>query len=381
MPQELIDIRALNILDKLQAAGFDAYLVGGGVRDLLSGLHPKDFDVATNAKPEEIKKLFKNCRLIGRRFRLAHIYFGRHIIEVATFRGETEYCHVETGMILRDNTYGTIEEDAWRRDFTVNALFYNAKDKTIVDYVGGMDDLKKKKIRVIGDPIQRYHEDPVRMLRGLRLAAKLNFKLDNAAEEPIIRSVGLLQNISSARLFDEVSKWFFSGFSFAAFKLLREHGIFAVLFPKTEANLIKGANQQAYDILVHGFANTDQRIREQQHINPAFLFAVLLWWPLQKKLRYHLTDGARLFSILPPTITEVFQEQNVHVNISHYLRRIIKDIWMLQYRMAQMRKRKVTNIMRHPRFRAAYDFLLLRQQSGEKVNDVVRWWETHIKIK
>lgn len=362
----------------MQAAGFDAYLVGGGVRDLLVGLHPKDFDVATNATPEEVRKLFRNCILIGRRFRLAHVRFGRDIIEVATFRGEVQYCNVETGMIVRDNVYGTIEEDACRRDFTVNALYYHSKDCSITDYTGGMQDIKNKVIRMIGEPVPRYHEDPVRMLRALRLAAKLHFTLDTATEAPILNLVGLLQNVPPARLFDEIIKWFHSGNSLDAFKLLRQHGLFAVLFPQTEANLIKGANQEVYELLVHGFSNTDQRMLEQKPLNSAFLFAVLLWWPLQKKVQKYQNEGLKLFAALQSAMQKVLQKQTQHIVIPKRLTQVIKEMWVLQYRFAQRKQRRIAHILRHPRFKIAYDLLLLRNESGENVKELTVWWTRKI---
>jgi poly(A) polymerase len=366
-----INTNALKVLYQLKKGGFDAYLVGGCVRDLLLGLEPKDFDIATNAAPEEVRKLFRNCRLIGRRFRLAHIYFGRQIIEVATFRGKTQHHHPETGMILRDNIYGTIEEDAWRRDFTINALYYNSKDFSIVDFTGGMQDLNNKIIRIIGEPEQRYHEDPVRILRALRLSAKLNFALDPATKKPIKNLVGLLQNVPRARLFDELLKWFASGHSFATFKLLRKYGLFAVLFTQTEAVL---TNEQHMRFVAQGFINTDQRIAEQKSLNPAFLFAVLLWQSLQNKIIQYQRQRLRLFPAIHQAVQEVLHQQTEHVAIPLRFKRMIKEIWLLQYRLQQKNPKKTTQIMQQPRFRAAYDFLLLRAEAGEKVKALANLW-------
>lgn len=366
-----VNTNALKVLYHLKKGGFAAYLVGGCVRDLLLGLEPKDFDVATNAAPEDVRKLFRNCRLIGRRFRLAHIYFGRQIIEVATFRGKTQHHHPETGMILRDNIYGTIEEDAWRRDFTINALYYNSKDFSIVDFTGGMQDLNNKVIRMIGEPKERYHEDPVRMLRALRLSAKLNFTLDPETKKPIANLAGLLQNVPQARLFDEIIKWFVSGHSFETFKLLRQYGLFAVLFPQTEVILTCEKNLK---LLAQGFINTDQRIAEQKPLNPAFLFAVLLWPSLQKRIIQGQEQGLRLFPVLHQAMPEVLHRQTEHITIPLRLRRMIKEIWLLQYRLQQKNAKKIAQTLQQPRFRAGYDFLLLRAEAGEKVKALANWW-------
>ncbi len=366
-----INANALKVLYHLKKGGFDAYLVGGCVRDLLLGLEPKDFDVATNAAPEKVRKLFSNCRLIGRRFRLAHIYFGRQIIEVATFRGKTQHHHPETGMILRDNIYGTIEEDAWRRDFTINALYYNSKDFSIVDFTGGMQDLNNKIIRMIGEPKGRYHEDPVRMLRALRFSAKLNFSLDPETKKPISTLAGLLQNVPQARLFDELIKWFVSGHSFETFKLLRQYGLFAVLFPQTEAILTCEKNLK---LLVQGFINTDQRIAEKKSLNPAFLFAVLLWQPLQKRIIQYQEQGLRLFPALHRAMPEVLQQQTEHIAIPLRFKRMMKEIWLLQYRLQQKNPKKIAQTLQQPRFRAGYDFLLLRAEAGEKIQALANWW-------
>ena len=366
-----INPNALQVLYRLKDAGFDAYLVGGCVRDLLLNLIPKDFDVATNAAPEQVRKLFNNCRLIGRRFRLAHIYFGKQIIEVATFRGKTQHHHAETGMILRDNIYGTIEEDARRRDFTINALYYNIKNFSIVDYIGGIQDLKQKVIRVIGDSIHSYHEDPVRMLRALRLAAKLNFSLAQTTEEPILTLAGLLQNVPRARMFDEIIKWFFSGNSLAAFKLLRRHGLFAVLFPQVEANLIESKNET---LIIQGFTNTDKRIAEHMSLNPAFLFAMLLWQPLQKKMQQYQENGQKLFPSLQLAMKEILHQQTEHIAIPRRFKLMIKEIWVLQYRLQQNNPRRIHQALHHPLFRAGYDFLLLRAETGERVKTIASWW-------
>lgn len=374
-----ISKNALHVLYRLTEANFDAYLVGGGVRDLIVGLQPKDFDVATNAKPEEVKKLFRNCRLIGRRFRLAHVFFGTEIIEVATFRGEggefSQRMLSESGMILRDNVYGTLEEDAWRRDFTVNALYYNVRDFSLVDYTNGMEDIEKGVIRMVGDPMERYHEDPVRMLRAIRIAAKLDFKIDQVTEEPIPRLIGLLQNVSSARLFDEIIKWFRGGKSLATFTMLRNYGLFAVLFPQTETGLVGSQAFFAKALLECGFSNTDKRINSKQTLNPAFLFAVLLWWPFQQRLRLYQEDGLKLADAFHLALNDVLTRQCESIAIPNRLVLMIEEIWVLQYRLIQRRKYRIMHIFKHPRFRAAYDFLLLRSEAGEDLQEPILWWE------
>jgi len=375
-----ISKNVIKVLYGLKDAGFEAYLVGGCIRDLLCNLQPKDFDVATDAKPNQIKKIFRNCRLIGKRFRLAHIYFGLEIIEVATFRGgydgSDQMKHSAHGMILRDNVYGTLEEDAFRRDFTLNALYYNIRDFSLVDYTGGMQDFNSRLIHVIGDPVVRYHEDPVRMLRALRIAAKLGFELEARTKRPIKNLVGLLQNVSPARLFDEVIKWFRSGKSLIAFHLLQQYGLFAVLFPQTEAGLGSVNAKVAKEFLQQGFANTDQRILQGKKNNPAFLFAVLLWWPLQEHLEAYAKKTKKMshYHIFMEAWHVVVQRQLERITIPRRLISMIREIWNLQYHLEKCNDKKVLRLLNHPRFRAAYDFLLLRAAAGEEVKQVARWW-------
>lgn len=344
------------------------------------GIEPKDFDIATDAHPEDVKKLFRNCILIGRRFRLAHVYFHGEIVEVATFRAAADENHAarktsDSGMILRDNVYGTIEEDAWRRDFTLNALYYCIKDFTLVDYVGGFADIQNRVIRMIGDPVMRYHEDPVRMLRAVRIAAKLDFTIDAATEAPINKLVGLLQNVPAARLFEEINKWFRSGKSLATYNLLRQYGLFAVLFPQTEAVIVGENAAVAANMVKCGFANTDKRILAAKPLNPAFLFAVLLWWPLQLRIEYlHVEEEMSPYEALMHAMHEVLKQQSEHVLIPQKLRLTIKEIWVLQYRLEQLQKRKIYATLANPKFRAAYDFLLLRAEAGEKLQTLAAWW-------
>lgn len=386
--RENIPKNVLTVLYSLKKAGFAAYLVGGGVRDLLAGFHPKDFDIATDARPEQIKRVFRNCRLIGRRFRLAHVFFGREIVEVATFRGPSGNKSAknnngavtrkfsEHGMLMRDNVYGTLEEDAWRRDLTINSLYYNISDYSIVDYTDGMKDMKKGIIRMIGDPVERYHEDPVRMLRAVRIAAKLSFKIEKATKKPIIKLAGLLQNVPSARLFDEIMKWFKSGKSATIFEALREYGLFPVLFPQTEASLVsESPDDFPHKFLSCAFESTDARCAADKPSNPAFLFSVLLWWPLQKAIATYSTEGVHPVRAFLAAKHEVLKKQKERIDMTNRIMLTTEEIWVLQYRMLQRKKSKITLILHHPKFRAAYDFLLLRIESGEEaLRDCAEWW-------
>lgn len=372
-----ISKNVLKVLYRLKDEGFEAYLVGGCIRDLLCELHPKDFDVATDARPNQIKQLFRNCRLIGKRFRLAHICFGHEIIEVATFRGESndsdQRKHSQHGMILRDNVYGTLAEDAFRRDFAINALYYNVRDFSLVDYVGGMNDFYAKLIRIIGDPTVRYHEDPVRMLRAVRIAAKLGFEIEAKTKRPIKSLVGLLQNVSPARLFDEVIKWFSSGKSLVTFHLLQQYGLFAVLFPQTEAGLGGVHALIANAMLQQGFISTDTRILQGKKNNPAFLLAVLLWWPLQEQLEHHAKKMPR-YHALVEALHVVSKKQMERITIPRRLSAAMREIWNLQYHLTKCHGKKSRVLLHHPRFRAAYDFLLLRAAAGEDVKEIAEWW-------
>lgn len=364
---------------RLRDAGFSAYLVGGCVRDLLLGHKPKDFDVATDAHPEQIRKLFSNCRLIGRRFRLAHIHFGREIIEVATFRGthqedSDDSVRSQHGMILRDNIYGTIEEDAWRRDFTVNALYYNIADFSLVDYCGGSKDLSHKSIRLIGEPLQRYREDPIRILRAIRFAGKLGFSIAPATEAPIFACHELLLHVPAARLFEEILKLLQSGHSFETYQLLKKYGLFKLLFSQTEAILTNPAYTHAEQLLIHAFKNTDARVSIGKHINPAFLFTVLLWYPLQQRIIELQEGGDTFFSALESAVNHVLSVQVKQIAIPKRLTAIIREIWCLQPRLEKRAAKRVYALLEHPRFRAAYDLLMLRAEAGENIQEIAQWW-------
>jgi len=368
---------AIKIIKQLEDAGFSAYLVGGGVRDLLLGGHPKDFDIATDAKPEEIKRVFRSARIIGRRFQIVHVRIGREMFEVTTFRGHHEdVAHAksktEEGMLLRDNVYGTIETDAARRDFTVNALYYTTRDFSVHDYSNGLEDIKNRTIRMIGDPVTRYKEDPVRMLRAVRFAAKLGFKIEPNTAKPIVELSNLLGNISEARMFEEVLKLFLGGSATATFNLLREYDLLKQLFPGADA-AIKSGDELAAALIERSMINTDKRIRGEKTVTPAFIYAALLWPALQQELK-------RIEGQMPPQAAYLEACQNV---ISLQLSRTsipkrflipMREIWDLQARLPNRQGMRALRLLDHPRFRAAYDFLLMREDAGEKLNGLGSWW-------
>lgn len=364
---------------RLRKAGYKAYLVGGCVRDLLLGREPKDFDVVTDAEPEDVREVFRNCRLIGRRFRLAHVHFGREVIEVATFRAlASEEEHAErvlhNGRILRDNVYGTIEEDAWRRDFTVNALYYNIEDFSVVDYVGGMEDHKAGRLRLIGDPEQRYREDPVRMLRAVRFATKLGFLIHPSCIEPIKRLAPLLREIPPARLFDEVVKLFLSGYALQSFELLRHEGLFRQLFPLTERCLGREGEGFPLTLLAKALENTDARIAEHKTVAPYFLFAALLWEPVRQRAEAAIGSGLNEILAYQEAANEVCDHQVRHTAYPRTISMPMREVWQLQPRFCSRTGVRPFRLLAHPRFRAAYDFLLLRAATGGAEKELAEWW-------
>ncbi|MDX2456859.1 MAG: polynucleotide adenylyltransferase PcnB [Gammaproteobacteria bacterium] len=375
-----ISPNALKVLYRLKESGYQAHLVGGGVRDLLLGREPKDFDIATDAHPEDVRRLFRNCRLIGRRFRLAHVMFGREIIEVATFRalheesGDKSVQHIDDeGRLVRDNVYGDIEGDAFRRDFTVNALYYNIADYSIIDYTGGMADIQAGLLRIIGDPDTRYREDPVRMLRVVRFATKLGFRLEAATEAPITRLAPLLGDIPPARLFDEMLKLFMGGEALANFEMLRHYGLFEQLFPMTEQSLSREGNY--FQALVsRGMANTDARIEQGKPVTPAFLFAVFLWQPVRERAAQLEAEGQHPVQTLQHAGSQIILEQAGVMATPRRFSLPMREIWMLQLRLENKSGRRSKRVLSHPRFRAAYDFLLLRAEAGEVSKDLADWW-------
>ncbi len=378
-----ISPNALKVLYRLRKAGHRACLVGGGVRDLLLGREPKDFDVGTDASPQAVRELFRNCRLIGRRFRLAHVHFGPEVIEVATFRGlqesddengEAETIHNDKGRIVADNVYGTIEEDAIRRDFTVNALYYDIENFSVLDYVDGAADLRSGLIRVIGDPERRYREDPVRMLRAVRFASKLGFRIHAESEEPLSRLAGLLADIPPARLFDEVLKLFLSGQGLQTFETLRRYGLFAPLFPLTERSLASEEDGFPHTLLIKALENSDRRIAEGKPVTAAFIYAALLWDPMREAMQAYLDEGVAHFLAMHEAADEVLAVQLKHTSLPRRFSIPMREIWVLQERLKNTAGKRPLRLREHPRFRAAYDFMLLRNEAGEDLQELCDWW-------
>lgn len=377
--RQAINPNALKVLYRLHNAGYGAYLVGGCVRDLLLGYQPKDFDIATSARPEEVRKLFKNCRLIGKRFRLAHVVFGRDIIEVATFRthhlnAEEQHARTHsthTGMIVRDNVYGSIEDDVTRRDFSVNALYYNIADFSVVDYVGGMQDVQSKLLRMIGDPEQRFHEDPVRMIRAVRFMGKLNLNISPETEEPITRLSTLLQHVSSARLFQEVLKFFQEGALLNTFNLMQKYHLLPQLFPQTSASL---QHENTAKLIRRALANTDNRIKEGKTVSPAFLFAVFLWQPIEEQAVQEEKNGMPTYVANEKAIHIILKNQTVQLAIPRQLQVSIRDICFLQHRFTHRTGSRPHRTIEHPRFRAGYDLLMLRAETDATASELFKWW-------
>ena len=414
-----ISPEALRVLYRLREAGFEAFLVGGCVRDLTLGLEPKDFDVATNALPEQVKRLFRNCRLVGRRFRLAHVFFGREIIEVATFRasgappqGDEPVLDVEegaevegelgegvvadeliedsrdvhdfdeslervvdqSGRILRDNVYGTIDDDIWRRDFTCNALYYNIADFSVWDYCEGFEDVKARRLRLIGDPETRYREDPVRMLRAARFEAKLGFSIEPATAEPIARLSSLLAGVPPARLFDETLKLFLTGHGAQSYRVLLDRGLLDELLPNVAAFARRFPGSAPERMLVQGLKNTDDRVRADRPVTPSFLFALLLYGPvglaIEKRPRAEWHEISTILDAVDEAVREIYARVAVH-------RRFIlgmRDMFALQPRLEAPRGRRALRTLEHPRFRAAFDLLQLRAEFGMADKAIVDWW-------
>ncbi|MFC3122365.1 polynucleotide adenylyltransferase PcnB [Agaribacter flavus] len=387
MRREDLSKYALNVLDRLCEKGYEAYAVGGCVRDRLMGYHPKDFDVVTNATPEQVKSVFKNCRLIGRRFRLAHIHFGREIIEVATYRGhhteaqddedstDRRALSADSGQILRDNVFGTIEEDAARRDFTFNAMYFNAQTEEILDFAEGIDAINKKEIRMIGDIRTRFAEDPVRMLRAARFSVKLNMLISDNMVALIDEMGGLLANIPPARLFEETNKLLLSTYGAKAFNKLLTLNLIYQLFPCLSASL-RDQSSKEYLFIQAMLENTDARLLQNLRVTPAFLYASFLWYPLEElshKLRFE--SGMSEYDAINIAGVEVLNRQVQRVMIPKRFTSTIRDIWALQYRLSKRTSKRPFVLLTHTKFRAAYDFLALRGQvEGGATQELAEWW-------
>ena len=381
--------QALKVLYRLKEAGYQAFLVGGSVRDLLLGIQPKDFDVATDALPEQIRRLFRNCRLIGRRFRLAHVHYGDEIIEVATFRAAAAPAEVDdddhrevddarmlddSGRILRDNLYGSIDADVWRRDFTANALYYNIADFSVWDYVDGAADVRDRVLRLIGDPEVRYREDPVRMLRAARFAGKLGFTLHAATRAPLQELAPLLAGVPPARLFDECTKLFLSGHAIASFERLVDFELLPHLLPATAAELAREPDGGAARLLSLGLASTDVRVQQERAVTPTFLFAVLLYGPINRLAKDKIAAGVPELQALGEATDSVVLAQVRRVGVPKRFTLPLREMLTLQPRFERREGRRALALLNHPRFRAAYDFLLLRAEAGLVAEELAAWW-------
>ena len=351
--KKLLDQDALKILKKLNKSGHETYLVGGCIRDILLGHKPKDFDIATSATPEQIHKLFKRSRIIGRRFKLVHIMFSaRKFIEVATFRaGKVQTSN--DGLVLRDNYYGTLEDDVFRRDFTVNGLYYDINRSEVIDHVGGLEDLKNLKINMIGKPSERFEEDPVRMIRAVRFQVKLNAQIEPELIEAIVKNSQLLANIPPARLYEEVIKLFHNENSIEVFRELAKLGLLKHLFSQTEENPFVNAS----------LFNTSERIKNGSSVTPAFLFAVFLWSAVNKRFSQISKKNKSRIELMLQASEDVIKKQTQQVMMPRWLASRVKDIWLMQYHLENYNPKKSNVVIRNPRFRMAYDFLVLRSES------------------
>ncbi len=378
--QRHISANALKVVERLQQGGFDAYLVGGCIRDLLLGARPKDFDVATSATPEQIKALFRNARLIGRRFRLAHVRFGREIIEVATFRGpggsdqKTDDRVIEAGRVTRDNVFGTEEEDAKRRDFTINALMYDPSSETIRDHVDGYSDVMARRLRLIGDPVTRYREDPVRLLRAVRFQVKLNLTVEPETAGPIVAMAPLLDDIPPARLFDEILKLFMSGYAWPTYQALARQALWPELFPKLFADPSSPPR-----LVEDALKSTDKRVAEGLPVTPAFLFAAFLWQRVVRAAEVMMNEGTPPVDALAAAGENILAVQAKKVALHRRFSTIAKEIWCMQPRFRKRRGKKALRLINERRFRAAYDFLLLRVAEEPELEELAQWW-TDIQV-
>lgn len=375
--RESISYGARKVCEVLAAHGHKAYVVGGAVRDLMLGVQPKDFDVATDAFPEDVHKHMRRSRLIGRRFKLVHAVFHNEVVEVSTFRasapGEVDE---ETGRVLRDNVYGTLEQDAARRDFTMNALYYDPATETVLDWHHGVRDLRKRAVRIIGDPRVRFREDPVRMLRAVRLAAKLDFHIDPKTRAPIREMAGLIENVPPARVFDEMLKLLLSGHAAECVKRLRAEGLHHGVLPLLDVILEQPLGAKFVGLAL---AQTDQRIRENRPVSPAFLFAALLWHEVLAAWKAREARGDRPIPALYAAMDDVLDKQTDSLAIPRRLTATMKEIWSLQPRFENRSGKRPFALLEHPRLRAAYDFLVLRAESGEAPGELAEWWRRFIE--
>jgi len=364
--KKLLDSDALKVVKKLNKSGYEAYLVGGCIRDLLLGYKPKDFDIATNATPEQIQNLFKRSRIIGRRFKLVHIMFSaRKFIEVATFRSSKINQTSSKGMVLRDNYYGSLEDDVFRRDFTINGLYFDIKSSEVIDYVGGLEDVKLLQINMIGSPSERFEEDPVRMIRAVRFKARLDATIDSKLNDSILRNSHLLSNVSPARLYEEVIKLFHNEKSLEVFRELSNLGILKYLFAQTQED----------SFVTTALLNTSERIKNESSVTPAFLFAVFLWSAQKKRFNELKKKKMSRLELMIKASEDVIKKQVQQVMMPRWLSARVKDIWLMQYRLENYNPKKSKELLNHPRFRMAYDFFVLRSKSIDKqLMDKAEYW-------
>ena len=370
----LISVHAIKTIQVLEENGFEAYLVGGAVRDLLFGIKPKDFDVVTNATPDQIHHLFRRSRLIGRRFKLVHVIYGREIIEVSTYRSQQKEILQADGSIVKDdNHYGTIEEDAVRRDFTINAMFYSPSNHKLVDFHDGLEDLNRGIIRIIGNAEKRYQEDPIRILRAFRVCAKLNMALNETSRAPIKKLVPLLHDIPHSRLFDEVIKFFLTGHALNSYRVMQDENIYSQFFLSPESEL------KDIDLFIsNGLKNTDLRINQDKSCNPSFLFSFLLWHQVNVLWDRYKVELKHSIAGLNQAIDEVIEKQIKLFPIHKRFTITMKEIWRLQPRFENQSPKKIYRLLLHPRFRAAYDFMLLRCESNQLDKNIGIWWTSFI---
>ena len=372
---DVISACAMRVTKTLQNGGFKAYIVGGAVRDLLVGKEPKDFDVATSATPDQVRQLIRRSRVIGRRFQIVHAICHDEVVEVTTFRGaNSEDANQQTdehGRLTRDNVFGTIEEDAARRDFTVNALYYDPVRNEVLDYFDGVADLRARRLTMIGDPAQRYREDPVRMLRAVRFSAKLGFEMDTATRAPIRDMADLLLHVPESRLFDEILKLLLSGHAHACIGRLRAEGLHHDLLPLLDLILDQPQGER---FIRQSLENTDRRILEEKPVSPGFLFATLLWHPVLDDWKRRQAAGERSMPALFTAMAETLEAQRRKLAIPRRYDAVMKEIWSLQPRFEQRSGQRPFRLLEHPRFRAAYDFMLLRADSGELAEEISDWW-------
>ena len=385
LTSKMISRNAHEVVETLQNSGFEAYVVGGSVRDLLLGLKPKDFDVATNAEPTEVKSLFRRSRIIGRRFQIVHVQFSRELIEVTTFRSNQDSDvkkskkntplrqQSKSGMLTRDNVFGSVTDDAERRDLTVNALYYDPSDNTIHDFTDGLQDIDKRTIRMIGDPATRFREDPVRLLRVARFTAKLGFKIEPRTAKPMSKLARDLAHVSPPRFFDETLKLFMSGNGASTYRLLCEHELFDQLVPQV-AHLIKDGSNNAARLIEQAFINTDIRISSNKRVTPAFIYAALLWPAVEKLVAHYTERGNSPTYALSKAAGEVIAKQITVTAIPRRFTMPMREIWDLQLQLPRRGGHRAKRLSENPRFRAAYDFILLREQAGEDLAGLGDWW-------